>query len=185
MSELVPRWLLRKIVYSGGFRLNAAERYTEEKKSIICNGPVHIRGSHWSKDTKGPYISDRHRITMLDTAMDFENWEYRFWAVEVRRDMPIMASCRLCQEMKFTAEARKSHIRNKQCTTKIIRVYQLLLRDKKCVICNKYTHFDKWGVPLCEKGLCMDMWMHDEATPPELENAILEADRQGIIGDAT
>ena len=181
--ELVPRWLIHKMVYSGGFRLNKAERYTEPK-AIRVSGPL-MHTSNVSNKLNGRFISERHRIVVSDTHMDFDNEEYRFWGVEVQREKPVIATCRFCQTMQYSKTARKTHIKDKQCTTKLIKVYSLLLRDSKCVICNKQTNGSKWGVPLCEIGLCMDLWCHDEACPPELENAILEADRQGMIGDIT
>jgi hypothetical protein len=41
------------------------------------------------------------------------------------------------------------HQKENGCTTKLVEAYKLLLRDKKCVICDKTTSHTKWGVPLC------------------------------------
>lgn len=80
--EFVPRWLIRKMVYSGGFRLNKAERYTEPK-AIRVSGPL-MHTSNVSNKLNGRFISERHRIVVSDTHMDFDNEEYRFWGVEVK-----------------------------------------------------------------------------------------------------
>lgn len=188
MSDLeVPRWLIRKLVYRGGFRLDKRTKFDDnDKKTLIpMGGPVcELQYTGYSKRAE-PVVSERHKLVLDDSNMNFANWEYRFWGVEVRRDKPVMATCRFCQTMQYSGPARKKHLKEKKCTTKLIKVYSLLLKDSKCVICDKYTMNDKFGVPLCEKGLCLDMWMHDEACPTALENAILFADRQGLIGDAT
>lgn len=184
MADLeVPRWLIRKLVYSGGFRLDEMKKFEEERKPIPLSGPTTPLNLLRSR-RREPAVSERHKFVLDDPNMHFENWEYRFWGVEVKRDKPVMATCRFCQTMQYSEPARKKHLKDKKCTTKLVVVYGLLLKEEKCVICDKNTLHDKFGVPLCEKGLCVDLWMHDDACPTALEDAILAADMRGLIGDA-
>jgi hypothetical protein len=124
-------------------------------------------------DGKEPsyHINNEHTIVLTDDKLKFANWEYRFWAVELMNWTPQCAECRNCRKVFGNMTTRRKHPAEHDCFRTLIGAYELLLRDKKCVICDKYTSAKAWGVPLCSTTVCMNTWMHLDAQP----NALLQA----------
>lgn len=181
MSSVVrlPRWIVRKAWEPNGERLEKRIHILPEPE-IVCAtsqktvgfGTVKTRVSNTVDGKIPPYhVNNEHTIVLSDKKLLFDNWEYRFWAVELIAYQPISAECRNCNKLFFTSEARRKHPSDHDCFRTLIGAYELLLRDKRCVICDKVTSSKAWGVPLCLGSSCMNTWMHLDAQP----NALLQA----------
>jgi hypothetical protein len=165
----IPRWLLEKSVYAGGKRL--------PKKPIlpyVSSG--HGRSSDAAFMPSGMTVNQR--LVLEDKRLDFENWEYRFWCVDIANNTPVTTTCRACEAVFFSKEQRRIHQKEQGCTTIVIQAYKLLLRDMCCIICDHPTKNQKWGVPICDAALCIDVFLHESPCPASLFNALnLSGDR--------
>lgn len=174
--ELVPRWMLRKICERNGMRLPKRELFKPVQTQLAIVGPTH------RVHDKAPNCTiERQQVTLGSKAFDFENWEYRFWCVEVADGAPLMAMCRRCNGTFFHRKPRRAHLSDKGCSKAILKAYSLLLRDKKCVVCDAWTAHTEWGVPLCNKNDCQDLFMHEDVQPGCLESALLMASNAELI----
>jgi hypothetical protein len=82
--------------------------------------------------------------------------EYRFW----RSGDNHKGFCRACQESFALPSERMKHQKEKGCTILLIEAYTLLLRDRKCVVCDNATTYTKWGIPLCNNS-CVYRWQFE------------------------
>lgn len=109
----------------------------------------------------------------------FQFWEFRYWAIETFDKMQV-AVCRACEAVETTKEKRKTHHKNHKCTTTLVAAYSLLLKGQmRCVICDDFTTFKKFGVPLCKSGGCIKKW-YFEPCPNALSEA-LRLSAQGMV----
>lgn len=179
MAEIrIPRWLITKITLSGGCRLDKRPKLVAPP--VVS--PYDRYRAYWPGGvTAGkatPMVEASVKgfkpITSGVTAdVGFENWEYRFWAVDLNiGQTAIMAqTCRGCSAVYYTKKGRQTHMNAIKCTVKLTQAYLLLQRDKKCVICNKQTRRQVWGVPLCD-GACQKVWCEEIEKPESLEAAL-------------
>lgn len=80
--------------------------------------------------------------------------------------------CRCCLMIVKGVDERRKHQRALNCTTKMVEAYKLLLRDRKCMVCDKETPCTKWGIPLCQ-SLCIARWQFEAgAGAPALRQAL-------------
>jgi hypothetical protein len=175
-TELIPRYLLRKICAKNGQRLPKRERFKPETKLLpMANTGYDVQSfGRRGRGTRFDVISvqiEREVKTLADKKFDFQHWEYRFWCVECGLEGPELAICRGCLSAFFQVKARKAHL-GQGCSQKILTAYALLLRDKLCVVCDKHTSNQVWGVPLCNSNLCKDTFEHEEAQTSALERAL-------------
>lgn len=152
---MLPRWLVYKKCLPGGRRL-AKKPVFEPPRSVF---------------ERRPLITD----AVKNLAM-WDNWEYRFWAADVNEGNCVVSECRACGSMFGGQEGRAIHLAKMGCAKKLVAAFKLLLKDRRCVICNEKTSKDKWGVPLCS-DICANTWMHEESQPPPLQAAL------ELIGD--
>lgn len=174
----VPRWIIRKSWEVGGERLFKRIHFTPEytsSQSTAGFGIVkpHIRLSE-GVDGEHPkyHVNNEHTIVLSDKKLLFDNWEYRFWAVEVINYMPQCSECRCCRKVFGNVMTRRKHPGEHDCFKKLVLAYELLLRDMKCAICDNRTYNKAWGVPLCAETKCRNAWMHLEAQPTSLLQAL-------------
>lgn len=123
---------------------------------------------HRDKSRDGAAITTprQTRLTVYNTGPLHLN-EYRFWRSAGQDGM-----CRNCLAIVKGATERKEHQRKFSCTTTLLEAYELLLRDKKCVICDSDSSQTKWGIPLC-KPMCVARWQFEAgAGAPPLRQAL-------------
>jgi len=170
MSVLqVPRWLIRKAHERAGERLPKRILLVEAKTKKVVGFPnYHIAGD---VKKQGEGFTQRQEMVFADTLLKFENWEYRYWAVEFLGNKPACAECRCCGRVTGVCAPRKTHAAENNCYRKLTNAYQLLLRDMKCAICDAKTLKKCWGVPMCS-SVCEEAWMHGTAQPDSLNFAL-------------
>lgn len=112
----------------------------------------------------------------------FKKWEYRFWVADIdAKGRLAAAECRCCNAQFHQMEGRQQHLSKNGCSVKLVEAFKLLLMDKKCVICNKWTQGQVWGVPICSSG-CEEAWCTAEAQPDALTAALqLVAGRPKVL----
>jgi hypothetical protein len=178
--DLVPRWMLRKICEHNGVRLPKRKLWEPPVVPHERVGPPTnlVRLRH-DRTVHTPI--ERQAQVLADKQFDFENWEYRFYCVEVQDRAPCLATCRRCSSSFFARKARRAHIGENGCSKAVLRAYELLLRDKKCVICDTRTEHCEWGVPLCCTNKCKDAFMHEEIQSEALEAALLVVENQDLM----
>jgi hypothetical protein len=152
---MLPNWLLAKKTMPGGLRLPKRPKFIEQYKS--------------------DYIKSKCAESKLDDKVpkDFSNWEFRFWAAYNGGDEDGQAfcECRGCNMYTWDTVVRRSHLGQMGCGRLLTNSFKLLLRDKKCVICDAETNKTEWGVPICSES-CRRKWMYEEAQPLALSEAI-------------
>jgi hypothetical protein len=148
---MLPRWLVYKKCLAGGRRL--------AKKPIFVP-PVS------AFDRRMPPIVHAAKVLA-----NWDNWEYRFWAADINEGNCVVAECRACGSMFGGSEGRGIHLAKMGCAKRLVAAFKLLLKDRRCVICNERTGLDKWGVPLCS-AICIETWSHSESQPPPLTAAL-------------
>lgn len=182
---MTPRWFIYR--HAGMVNGIRGEKFVPLKPPVgFINRAVTAISNHF----RGPYPSPvSHHLTGIATKMNgyvpaetktFQNWEYRFWAAEIQDEKLNVAECRVCQVCFPDNDARKLHIGKMGCSKVLCAAYGLLLKDRLCVICNHWTKYEKWGVPICSAA-CIEAWCTSESQPASLKGAIECAHRQGLI----
>jgi hypothetical protein len=170
----VPRWLIRKAWDKAGDRLAPrVHLIAEAGKATSGFGRVKTNVSE-KIDGNVPsfHVNNSHTIVLADSRLLFDNWEYRFWCVDLINFQPQGTECRNCNITFGTMATRRKHNKDKDCFNTLVKAYLLLLRDKRCVVCDNITTHDAWGVPLCKGTICAHNWMHLNAQPTALTNAL-------------
>jgi hypothetical protein len=172
----VPRWLICKAWERGGERLSKREHLVEiiksEPHTTYGFGTPKTRVSNTIDGNVPPYhVNNSHTIVLSDKTLMFDNWEYRFWAVDLINMTPQAAECRNCSKVFTNVTTRRKHGSEYGCFQLLVKAYEMLLRDRLCLICDQHTSHKVWGVPLCNNTSCLNTWMHLNAQP----NALLEA----------
>lgn len=178
-TELVPRWMIRKICQKNGFRLDKRELWKPPNEVKVAQFPLVPLNKH-NRHVESCTI-ERQVQTLGDKKFEFENWEYRFWCVEVNGGAPSLAFCRRCSSTFFHKKPRRAHLAENGCSKRLVEAFALLLRDKKCVVCDVLTTYKEWGVPLCNKNYCKDRFMHDDTQPESLESALLLLENKELL----
>jgi hypothetical protein len=155
MAEItLPRYIITQMLMPAG-------RRTAPKPMLVYARPAYAPIAQF----KGWKPKDEHGV--------FENWEYRFWARATwgKELTGHLTECRAC--LATANESRESRTAHHVggCCGRLAKAYALLLRDKKCVICDCKTTSAKWGVPLCSSG-CEQSWCEVEAQPLPLAFAL-------------
>jgi len=102
----------------------------------------------------------------------FEAWEFRFWAMATFGNAMRVTECRACTHLgEDDMKVRRMHGKQGGCWKRLIEAYKLLLKDKRCVICDLRTDKVKWGIPVCSSA-CQQAWCETEATPRALQQAL-------------
>lgn len=96
--------------------------------------------------------------------------EYRFWS-GARNEASRFAVCRGCRHSTHDSHQRKAHMEDLKCTDLLVKAYRRLITDEVCVICDKETSLQKWGVPICSP-VCTEVWMFNMKRPAALDVAI-------------
>lgn len=162
MPEItLPRWIVTQMCMPHGIRMSK-----RPKPEIVEQVPVHYGFSHPIPKCYYP-----PEIPGL-----FEAWEYRFWAASLENPFAPVMECRACHKMYGKEQERKAHPNDHECYRRLCAAYKLLLKDKRCLICNSKTLSQKWGVPLCGSG-CQQAWCEIEAQPDALSLAL------DLVGD--
>lgn len=116
--------------------------------------------------------SGRSGYSPLAIPKEFELWEYRFWAMSTVNSKLLVTECRCCQNLgSSNTTQRRQHFKLNRCSSKLIEAYKLLLKDKRCIICNAKTIKATWGVPLCGDA-CIEAFCEVESQPMALKQAL-------------
>lgn len=165
--DQLPRWLvLKKAGYGAGQRLQKWRKFEKPapppSTARWLLGPAHYQARQAELQAK------------------IENHDkYRFFAIYVdpTTNSGEYSVCRACGHVCYTEDERRAHLRLQGCAKTLVKAYEYLLRDMKCVICDCKTSQKKWGVPLhfgCERN-----WQEDSPTPSGLELALMWSEAQG------
>jgi hypothetical protein len=172
----IPRYLIAKKTLLGGQR---GDKLVLLPKPVVHAPAVQVgygrgRGMNIIRTRA---TSDS--LIPVDSSLEFENWEYRFWTLEMHGTIG-SAVCRNCEVSLRDKEMRRKHLNKNGCADRIVNAYALLLKDRKCVVCDTLTTNKKWGVPLCLSTSCMLNFMHQEAVPAALCQALAIGVSRGI-----
>ena len=162
----IPRWVLEKTSYGEGRRLKPLVPFKKKWNTVYAKPEK-------PKDGLTNIASAKHELVLKDPLLDFQNWEYRFWCPENDGDMVCGATCRQCSAVFIgDRKARFNHNKSVGCYNRLVKAYEVMLKDKNCVMCDAHTTNSDFGVPLCKNGTCKDEWMHNTATPKSLDSAL-------------
>jgi len=168
---IVPRWVISQCFMPGGRRTSKKPQLkVEAYKGYVPTGDY------------GPNLHIMHPLKPSDYVPQtftgvFDGWEYRFWSLASYAHGIIVAECRSCGNIVgWSQEARKIHAATGGCFKRLVAAYQLLRKDKRCVVCDARTVKEKWGVPMCSTA-CTQAWCETETTPNALVAAL------NLIGD--
>lgn len=165
MSKIaVPRWVITQICMPHGVRLGKMREYPVEETD---ENPRRGWPKHFGF---GGVMTPIKQYAPPELKGVFQNWEYRFWAASLEIHTSPVIECRACHKM-YGKEDRTGHPSERECYNRLCSAYKLLLKDKRCVICNTRTTKEKWGVPLCTNG-CQQAWCEVEAQPLALTQAL-------------
>jgi hypothetical protein len=161
MAELeLPRYIIKQLCMPGGLR-------TSKKPVMIIPAKVNRRGFDRSNDEGSFPLLNRLFIPFHEEGR-FSSWEYRFWAMQTVNN-EIHAECRCCgAKGGVRTLERQQHHKQAGCTTKLCKIYQKLLKDRICIICDCITSRQKWGVHICSNA-CEQAWCEIETTPMALK----------------
>lgn len=157
----VPRWLIGQICMPGGVRMS-------KKPVLVIRHTPNVFGT----GHRALHIMHPGTEFVPQTFQGvFDGWEYRFWSLTAW-ETTLVAECRACNNIVGSSqEARKLHSALGGCFKKLVASYQLLRKDKRCVICDSRTAKEKWGVPLCSSA-CTQAWCETETQPNALVAAL-------------
>lgn len=170
---MIPRYLIAKV---GG--LPAGLRL-EKRPTVVWSARTVTPARNYAPVLNASGDEDDLAFRQLN----FTNEEYRFWCAEITNDQTgdfVTAICRGCETTHYTQATRKAHL-NAGCSKRILKAYQLLLKDKKCIVCDKWTSNQKWGVPICTQEGCMHSFKHQTPQSTAMQAAIFLVD-QGMTG---
>jgi hypothetical protein len=165
--SFLPMYLITKTTLRGGRRLEKAREKFKEPHvdpAYPRSLPTIYRGTPMRQ-------YENNNLVVIDRDINFQNWEYRFWALEPHKDIPAVAICRGCEQIEHREDMRRKHHRQDKCTTKLVEAYKLLLRDMRCVVCDTKVNNSEWGVPMCKVGQCLGLWK-ENSTPEALALAL-------------
>ena len=177
----VPRFVIGMAGLPGGYRM--PER---PKKPPVVTSPVNRdyipTDNYWKgnkqKDSQPHVELDetfwKWEIIKKDELLKFDYSQFRLFAVDadLKSGSVLGCVCRNCDELMYTREEKKKHISESGCPSILQRAYVYLRRDKKCIMCDRATLDEKWGIPICADGDCMETFMHDIPQPEVLRAAI-------------
>lgn len=166
---MIDRWFILSKARQGGIRHGALPKFVPP----IVEAPVRVGMGFQPSLPLVRYVPTGSTLTYKPPlTKEFENWEYRFWVADIDASGRLAsAECRCCNSLFHIMEGRRLHGANNGCFVKLTSAFKLLLRDKKCVICNQSTIKQTWGVPLCGSG-CMEAWCSIEGQPDSLTAAL-------------
>lgn len=165
----IPRWFIRHQAIRTGMRLPVRPKFVS---------PVTDR-KQWGfiptviPPNSGP-ISDVDIRRPIDavTGDKFDPADFRFWGVYLNiYNVVQKCTCRNCGGVVISQHLRRHHSEVLECYDKLVKAYNLLELDSKCVICNVKTSSRKWGVPLCSKK-CVNDWCFHTIRPESVSAAL-------------
>lgn len=160
----VPRWVIKQhMIGTDGYRLFERGKFLKE-----VNQPKVISTANFEQVLANGIIGG---------PAEWQHWEYRFWAAELRDNKPVMGMCRCCGDAVQTYQNRRMHGAKSGCNQFLVNAYKLLLLDKLCVMCDTKTKNQKWGIPLCSNG-CILEFLYKAFRPKILTEALRISNRE-------
>lgn len=123
----------------------------------------------------------------LDQIPHLDNNDYRLWA-EVREihdsSHLIKVRCRWCNERFFLRQwldhVKTNHKQFCQFTHNLRAVFQILRDKGQCVVCNRHTPHEAWGLPMCNES-CVKAWRFAERTSGYMAAAMHNARYNNLL----
>lgn len=150
MSNHVPIALIRQVCYPTSYRLPKLVRLDFKQPSAASAHVVHFP-VHQSTST----TADFEWAKKAFNAGNLPHGDYRFFVGRLDKHNG-SGVCRWCRDILYTEKARKEHKGNR-CQEKLTRLYRTLLDARHCAVCNRLTHSEHWGIPLCIDS-CRNEW---------------------------
>lgn len=104
------------------------------------------------------------------------NPDYRFF-LGAKEPSSYYSRCRACRIVLIGHTERVKHMQRYKCTNWLVQSYKVLnlipgalvviptINKRECVACGAITADTSWGVPLCTKASCQEIWMFDDEMP--------------------
>ena len=165
-----PNWAIGAVTRAGGRRL---PKFKRDEPAWVTNnsyspmpwyGCADYEDSMDTGDTSGrsrrkppePKVAPFKQAELGN----LPNEEYRFWRGFAHMPGSTEATCRWCGRGLYGDAQRKGHHAEKHCNSKLLKVYKLMMhaKPKICMVCKSKTHYDRWGVPLCNTVACIARW---------------------------
>lgn len=181
MTKLtVPRWFIRCKALEGGIRL--PKRPEKQHFGFVQSYPADQSRPNnvttISPDAgavpSGRKIGDLWDIDQLYTGVGekFDPGDYRYWFPYMNTWGIInRVMCRKCGSLCLTKWSRKSHFEQTSCGGTLVESYKLLLRDRKCIMCDAISKKMRWGIPFCSEN-CIYQWAIGQPKPQALGLAL-------------
>lgn len=96
----------------------------------------------------------------LVPAGNLKNDDYRFWRGYTLSNEQ-GAQCKWCNGFYKTREDMANHHIKSTCKERLLALYKYVKRSSNqhyCFSCKKQTGHSIWGIPLCNKGICIGRW---------------------------
>ena len=162
------RWQLRQMFLKQGFHL--AKREKAPLYSGYCKSPFERSFSHWDEATRRFEPSSDKPM-----AGNLPNDQYRYFQ-GCRPAIATYSKCRTCL-VGFTSRSDQlQHFKKSGCNKIFNDALKIWLGNQRrisiilepCAVCSAKTLHRKWGIPLCLDTMCIEKWMFDIVTPPDL-----------------
>lgn len=143
----VPNSLIRRLCYPTSYRLPRMDHMQYPPKPADMERKPYVPAHVPSRLVNPTVQYSRHQETLDFNKGNLKNDEYRFF-VGYPATHSTHSTCRWCQARFETEEGRKLH-KKAECKRKLTDLYELLLKDSNCVMCENRTPREYWGIPLC------------------------------------
>lgn len=174
----LPMYIITRKCLPGGRRLATKPKvsYTYPPATMCGYGARQLPAIYRPANVAAEVIEESNTYA---SEIGFQYWEFRYWAVETFDKMQV-AVCRACEAVETSKEKRKTHHKNHKCTTTLVTAYRLLLKgNMRCVMCDAFTTFQRFGVPVCRTGNCIKDWYFNPC--PNALSEALRLSAQGVI----
>lgn len=200
LSEL-PRWLVRHICHPenhkllGKFPSTWVGSYSYSRGAAGFHTPsipnrsgmFYTPGKGWTD--KRPDPPAIRQAESHEPLFHLETNDYRLWS-ETRRELNgaggrlIEARCRWCNARislrTFETVGRKGHKEVCDFTHNLRAVFDILRERGQCVVCNRHTPEETWGLPIC-CARCKVLWMQSARHTDPMLRAIEKAKLAGTL----
>lgn len=163
VSMNAPLGVLRQVIHAGGKRLPSEPGMFPTSKhqarfvytrSNYGGGGYHPGTMTLGTPPRGQIVPITQRDFSVNVFGNLDNVDYReFIGMSVQEST--YAKCRGCETVIMRLEERGAH--RITCKPLILSTIRLLIKDRRCVICDRATALHGWGLPLCSDN-CKVAW---------------------------
>ena len=173
-----PDWAVRMVAVNQGKRTGV--KYPQHTEIVYANS---LHAYHQTRDhvvdPRGPWARPSCNPTKTYASYETPSQskivdkgnlpedDYRFWRGTMNAGIS-HAMCRWCGQWSDSPLARKAHFRgksNQQCSNKLRALINWARKNHKfCFACGSYTYKERWGIPLCDREICIRKWKFSNNT---------------------